>query len=133
MKKLKDYRNFHSLAQSKVKGSFDDLVDKIRADGVVVIGDGEQVEAAKKTLDALQTEYKVYGSSGLTDQIKEMTGETAKLNVFVGGKHLVGIEDFKEAAESTQLQKLINDAGTKHNGAVMHDVVYTIPWKYHVE
>ena len=59
-----------------------------------------------------------------------MTGETAKFNAFVGGKHLVGIEDFKEAYESTQLQKLINDAGAKHNGAVIHDRVYTEPWKY---
>ena len=62
-----------------------------------------------------------------------MTGETAKLNVFIGGKHLVGIEDFKEAYESTQLQKLINDGGVKHDGAVRHDVVYTLPWKFPTE
>ena len=62
-----------------------------------------------------------------------MTGESAKFNAFVGGKHLAGIEDFKEAYESTQLQKLINDAGTKHNGANMHDIVYTIPWRHTAE
>ena len=59
-----------------------------------------------------------------------MTGEEAKFNAFVGGKHLAGIEDFKEAYESTQLQKLMNDAGAKHNGAIMHDIVYTKPWAY---
>ena len=39
--KLKDYRKVQSLTQTKSKGNNDDLIEKIRADGVVVIGDGE--------------------------------------------------------------------------------------------
>ena len=88
--------------KTKAKGGYDDLVDKIRADGIVVIGDDKaQIAKVEGVLKGIMTEYKVYPSDGLTDQIKEMTGETAKTNVFVGGKHLVGIEDFMEAFEAT--------------------------------
>ena len=53
IKKLRDYRNIQSLAQAKTGKGFDDLVEKIRNDGVVLIGEGKQLEEAKKCVDEL--------------------------------------------------------------------------------
>ena len=53
IKKLRDFRTTQSLAQAKTGKGFDDLVEKIRNDGVVLIGEGSQLEEAKKCLDEL--------------------------------------------------------------------------------
>ena len=42
-------------------------------------------------------------TDSLTKGIKTLSGEEAKLNVFVGGQHIVGLDDFKEVEEATQL------------------------------
>ena len=53
--------------QTKTKGNHDDLIEKIRADGIVVIGDGKEADLAIKVLDSLRTEYKTYPAAGLSD------------------------------------------------------------------
>ena len=53
MTKLRDFRNIQSLAQAQAGHGYGDLVDKIRADGVVLIGEGDQLKKAEKCLHEL--------------------------------------------------------------------------------
>ena len=63
-----------------------ELLTLIKKKHCVVIGSGPEAEVAKKALDHLMADYEVVEpTTELTKGIKTLTGEAAKLNVFVGG------------------------------------------------
>jgi glutaredoxin 3 len=49
------------------------------------------------------------------EALLELTGQKTVPNIFIGGKHIGGNSDLQKAIKEQRAQKMLTDAGIKHD------------------
>ena len=77
--------------------------------------------SAKKTLAKLDPPATVVDLSVLKDGderqavLVDLTGQKTVPNIFIGGNHIGGNSDLQKAIKEERVQKMLTDAGVKHD------------------